>query len=103
MRFTLTLTLLSALSGLLTATPVPKGTDSAAIQIPNSDQLRIYHQDNTSGSGIKEISVKLPAQTQFNDGLIFGGSTRAGTPLAAVSWVSTLGNGDPEVSTVSTS
>lgn len=93
MKFSLPILLLTALSGIYAATPVPKGSSIATIDLPNSADLRIYHQD-TSLTGIKEISTKLPPTGVLNDGYIFGGPTRSNTPLAALTWDS--GNG-PEV------
>ncbi|KAF2678008.1 hypothetical protein K458DRAFT_423425 [Lentithecium fluviatile CBS 122367] len=94
MKFTLPLVLLSALSSVYAAVPVPKGTGAAIIDIPNWSELRIYHQDGSS-TGIKEITTKLPTTGVLNDGFVFTGATRANTPLAAISWSS--GKDDPEI------
>lgn len=96
MKITFSLALLSVFGGVYSAVPVPKGTGIASVSLPNTSDLRIYHQDGLSNSGIKEISTKLPTSPVLNDGFIFGGPTRANTPLAAVSWSS--GSPDPEVS-----
>jgi hypothetical protein len=95
MKFTTPLVFLSALSSVIAAVPVPKGTGIATVDIPNWGELRIYHQDAPS-SGIKEITTKLPTTGVLNDGFIFTGATRSNTPLAAISWAS--GKDDPEVS-----
>ncbi|KAF1978207.1 hypothetical protein BU23DRAFT_564462 [Bimuria novae-zelandiae CBS 107.79] len=93
MKLSLTLILLTTFSGLLSAATIPKGTGAAITQVQNTaDPLRIYYQDNTSGSGIREISVKTPTSAPSSNGLIHGGATRANTPLAALSW-----GADPQV------
>ncbi|KAF1952165.1 hypothetical protein CC80DRAFT_508219 [Byssothecium circinans] len=94
MQFKHSLLFLSAITGIYAAVSVPKGTDLAIVDVPKWGELRVYHQDSSS-TGIKEITTKLPTTGVLNDGFIFAGPTRANTPLGAISWDS--GKADPEI------
>lgn len=85
MKLKFALTFFSALSSVFAAVSIPKGTGLAVINIPDNSGLRVYHQDSSSG-GIKEIATKQPTTGVLNDALIYNGSTRVNSPLAAVSW-----------------
>jgi hypothetical protein len=56
----------------------------------------ISSQDNSLGSGIKEISVNVPTAPVTNDDYFYTGQTRRNTPLAAVTW-KPAGASTPEV------
>ena len=96
MKFSLSVLLLSAIAGICSSTPIPKGTSTAGINIFNRGELRIYYQDKPS-SGIRDIVTGLPTAPIGEDTIIFSGAMRANTPLAALSWVDS-GDTVPNVS-----
>ncbi|KAF1995871.1 hypothetical protein P154DRAFT_538424 [Amniculicola lignicola CBS 123094] len=87
--------LLPLLPAICAAIQIPRGTTSAAINLPQSSDLRIYHQSSLS-LGIHEVSVGTPARVPIADSLIWGGPTRQNTPLAAITY-SEEGQNTPEI------
>ncbi|KAF2015688.1 hypothetical protein BU24DRAFT_421994 [Aaosphaeria arxii CBS 175.79] len=87
MKFTLPLLLTGLLTSLTTAIALPRGSSSAAIQIPGKSELRVYYQNGQNF--IFEANVGPPTSAPSATRNIFTGVTRTNTPLAAVTWLET--------------
>lgn len=87
MKFSLQI-IFSVLATLSSAITIPPSAALGGTSVFNGAQVRIYYQNNTRGSGIREISADQPTAPGRDEYQIYGGDTRPNTPLAAISWFS---------------